>query len=41
VVGAPAKVVRALDAGTISKLQDSAMSYQAKMARYLSGLRKV
>ncbi len=41
VVGSPAKVVRALDAGTIAKLGESALSYQAKMARYLRGLRKV
>ncbi len=41
VVGSPAKVVRALDADTIAKLGESALSYQAKMARYLKGLRRV
>jgi len=41
VVGSPAKVVRALDAKTIEMLQNSALSYQTKMARYLKGLRKV
>jgi len=41
VVGSPAKVVRALDAGTIAKLGVSALSYQAKMARYVKGLRRV
>ncbi len=41
VVGSPAKVVRALDAETIAKLRDSALSYQEKMARYRTGLRKV
>jgi carbonic anhydrase/acetyltransferase-like protein (isoleucine patch superfamily) len=41
VVGSPAKVVRALDADTINMLKGSALSYQEKMARYRSGLRKV
>ncbi len=40
VVGSPAKVVRALDDLTIAKLKESALSYQAKMARYAKGLRK-
>lgn len=40
VVGSPAKVMRALDADSIAKLKDSALIYQAKMARYLKGLRK-
>jgi len=41
VVGSPSKVVRALDEATIEKLRESALSYQEKMARYLTGLRKV
>ena len=41
VVGAPAKVVRALDEAAIEQLRESALSYQAKMGRYLVGLRKV
>jgi carbonic anhydrase/acetyltransferase-like protein (isoleucine patch superfamily) len=41
VVGSPVKVVRALDADTINMLKGSALSYQEKMARYRSGLRKV
>ncbi len=41
VVGSPAKVARALDAEMIAKLKGSALSYQEKMSRYLTGLRKV
>ncbi len=41
VVGAPAKVVRALDARTVAMLKESALSYQAKMVRYGAGLRKI
>ena len=41
VVGNPAKVVRALDGATIEKVRESARCYQAKMARYLKGLREV
>ena len=41
VVGSPAKVVRALDASSIDNLKGSALSYQAKMAQYLKGLRKM
>jgi len=41
VLGSPAKVVRALDADAIKGLSASALSYQVKMARCLTGLRKV
>lgn len=41
VVGSPAKVVRALDENSIAKLRESALSYQAKMRRYLAGLKKL
>ena len=41
VVGAPAKVVRALDAGAIAALAGSARSYQAKMRIFRSELKPV
>ena len=41
VVGAPGKVVRALDDDAIDKLRESALSYQAKMDIYRTRLRKV
>ena len=39
-VGAPAKVVRALDAEAAEKLQQAARDYQAKARRYRTGLRE-
>ncbi len=39
VVGAPGKVVRALDAAAIESLRESARNYQRKLLRYRTGLR--
>jgi len=39
VVGAPAKVVRVLEATAVAQLAESALLYQRKMRRYLRGLK--
>jgi len=41
VMGAPGRVVRALDAATIAGLRASAAHYQARMRRFRAGLREV
>ncbi len=41
IVGAPAKVVRELDAATFEKLKASALSYQNNARRFAAGLKKI
>lgn len=41
ILGSPAKAVRQLDAPTIAKLQQSALSYQNNARRFAQGLRKI